>query len=37
MIREIFAPEVVYNSILTPVVGTHVGPGTIGVVFYVAD
>jgi fatty acid-binding protein DegV len=36
-IREIFAPEVVYNSILTPVVGTHVGPGTIGVVFYVAD
>lgn len=36
-IKELFAPDVIYNTILTPVVGTHVGPGTIGVVFYVVD
>ncbi len=36
-LKELFAPEVMYTTILTPVVGTHVGPGTIGVVFYVID
>jgi DegV family protein with EDD domain len=36
-IKELFAPEVMYSTILTPVVGTHAGPGTIGVAFYVAD
>lgn len=36
-LRETFAPEVMYNTILTPVVGTHVGPGTIGVVFYTIE
>lgn len=36
-IKEQFAPEVVYNTLLTPVVGTHAGPGTLGVAFYVAD
>lgn len=36
-IKETFAPEVMYNTILTPVVGTHAGPGTIGVAFYVVD
>ena len=36
-IKELFAPEIMYNTILTPVVGTHAGPGTIGVAFYVED
>ena len=36
-LKELFTPEVMYNTILTPVVGTHAGPGTIGVAFYVAD
>lgn len=36
-IKELFTPRVIYNTILTPVVGTHAGPGTIGVAFYVAD
>ena len=36
-IKESFAPEVMYNTILTPVVGTHAGPGTIGVAFHVVD
>jgi len=36
-IKETFTPEVMYTTILTPVVGTHAGPGTIGVAFYVAD
>jgi len=36
-LKETFSPEVMYNTILTPVVGTHVGPGTIGVVFYTIE
>ena len=36
-LKELFTPEVMYKTILTPVVGTHAGPGTIGIAFYVAD
>jgi len=36
-VKENFAPEIVYNTVLTPVVGTHAGPGTIGVALYVAE
>jgi len=33
-VSERFKPGQLYTSILTPVVGTHGGPGTVGVVFY---
>jgi len=36
-LKELFTPGVMFNTVLTPVVGTHAGPGTIGVAFYVAD
>lgn len=36
-LKELYSPEVMYTTLLTPVVGTHAGPGTIGVAFYVAD
>lgn len=36
-VAERFNPETMYTSLLTPVVGTHAGPGAIGVVFYAED
>ena len=36
-VKERFKLEHVYNSVLTPVVGTHGGPGTLGLAFYVAE
>jgi DegV family protein with EDD domain len=37
MIRERFHPELLHRSGVSPVVGTHVGPGTVGIAFYAAD
>lgn len=36
-VKERFTPEALYTSLLTPVVGTHAGPGALGIVFYAAD
>jgi hypothetical protein len=36
-IKERLKIESVYNAVLTPVVGTHGGPGTLGIAFYVAE
>ena len=33
-IQERFNPSNIFRSEVSPVVGTHVGPGTIGVAFY---
>ena len=33
-VKERFGIEVVYRSTVSPVVGTHAGPGTVGLVFY---
>ena len=35
LVIEQLKPKRLYKNILTPVVGTHGGPGTLGVVFYV--
>jgi len=37
MVKERFKPTVLYRSGVSPVVGTHVGPGTVGIAFYAAD
>lgn len=37
MVRERFNPSVLYRTGVCPVVGTHVGPGTVGIAFYAAD
>ena len=37
MVRERFNPSLLYRSGVSPVVGTHVGPGTVGIAFYAAD
>jgi DegV family protein with EDD domain len=37
MVVERLKPERIYTATLTPVVGTHGGPGTIGVAFYTGD
>lgn len=37
MVRERFNPALLYRSGVSPVVGTHVGPGTVGIAFYAAD
>ncbi len=37
MVIERLKPEQIYTRVLTPVVGTHGGPGTLGVTFYTAD
>ncbi len=34
MIKEKFGPAGLHRTTVSPVVGTHVGPGTIGVAFY---
>jgi fatty acid-binding protein DegV len=37
MVKNRFAPEMIYTAEVSPVVGTHVGPGALGVAFYPAD
>lgn len=37
MVRVRFNPSVLHRSGVSPVVGTHVGPGTVGIAFYPAD
>ncbi len=37
MIVEELRPERMLTRVLTPVVGTHAGPGTLGIAFYVDD
>jgi len=37
MVRERFNPALLHRSGVSPVVGTHVGPGTVGIAFYAAD
>ncbi len=37
MVRERFNPSVLHRSGVCPVVGTHVGPGTVGIAFYTDD
>lgn len=37
MVRERFNPSVLHRSGVCPVVGTHVGPGTVGIAFYPVD
>jgi DegV family protein with EDD domain len=37
MVRERFAPSMLHRSGVSPVVGTHVGPGTVGIAFYAED
>jgi fatty acid-binding protein DegV len=34
MIKERFGPVGLHRTTVSPVVGTHVGPGTIGVAYY---
>lgn len=34
MVKEKFGPATLHRSTVSPVVGTHVGPGTIGIAFY---
>ena len=36
-IKERLKVDSVYSTVLTPVVGTHGGPGTLGIAFYVTD
>jgi DegV family protein with EDD domain len=37
LVQERFHPQRLYRSEVSPVVGTHVGPGTIGLAFYAAE
>lgn len=37
MVRERFNPKMLHRSGVSPVVGTHVGPGTVGIGFYAED
>ena len=37
MVKERFSPALLYRSGVSPVVGTHVGPGTVGIAFYAED
>jgi len=37
MIEQRFAPSMVHRSTVSPVVGTHVGPGAIGFSFYAEE
>lgn len=37
MVIDRFKPRVIHRSKVSPVVGTHVGPGTIGFAFYAED
>ena len=33
-VRKRFEPKDLYRSIVSPVIGTHAGPGTVGIAFY---
>ena len=33
-VKECFGMDFVHRAVVSPVVGTHVGPGTIGIAFY---
>jgi DegV family protein with EDD domain len=37
MVKERFNPKLSHRSGVCPVVGTHVGPGTVGIAFYTED
>ena len=37
MVRERFKPPVLHRTAVSPVVGTHVGPGTVGIAFYAQE
>ncbi len=37
MVEQRFAPSIVHRSTVSPVVGTHVGPGAIGFAFYAEE
>jgi DegV family protein with EDD domain len=37
MVAGRFKPKILHRSGVCPVVGTHVGPGTIGIAFYAED
>ncbi|MBM3144340.1 MAG: DegV family protein [Chloroflexi bacterium] len=37
MVEQRFSPSVIHRSMVSPVVGTHVGPGAIGFAFYAED
>ena len=37
LVRERFDPSLLYRSGVSPVVGTHVGPGTVGIAFYAEE
>ena len=37
MVRERFKPDRVHRTTVSPVVGTHVGPGTVGIAFYAEE
>lgn len=37
MVDERWTPEATYTVVMTPVVGTHGGPGTLGIAFYAED
>lgn len=37
LVRERFKPALLHRSGVSPVVGTHVGPGTVGIAFYAED
>jgi DegV family protein with EDD domain len=37
MVKERFEPARVHRTTVSPVVGTHVGPGTVGIAFYAKE
>ena len=37
LVQQRFAPPIMHRSCVSPVVGAHVGPGTIGMAFYAAS
>ncbi len=37
MVEQRFAPSIIHRSTVSPVVGTHVGPGAIGFAFYAEE
>jgi len=36
-VRERFGISTVYHAMVSPVIGTHAGPGTVGIAFYASD
>jgi fatty acid-binding protein DegV len=36
-VRKRFNPKKLYRSVVSPVIGTHAGPGTVGIAFYAAE